>query len=34
MATLLFAEVSNGALSDITARALSAALELGGNVEY
>jgi electron transfer flavoprotein alpha subunit len=33
MATLLFAEVSNGHLADITARALTAALELGGPVD-
>ncbi len=33
MATLLLAEVSNGHLSDITARALAAALQLGGPVD-
>ena len=33
MATLLFAEVANGHLADITARALTAALELGGPVD-
>ena len=33
MATLLFAEVSNGHLSDITARALTAALQLGAPVD-
>ncbi len=33
MATLLFAEVANGHLSDITARALTAALQLGGPVD-
>ena len=33
MATLLLAEVAGGALSDITARALTAALELGGPVD-
>jgi electron transfer flavoprotein alpha subunit len=31
--TLLFAEVANGHLADITARALTAALELGGPVD-
>jgi electron transfer flavoprotein alpha subunit len=31
--TLLFAEVANGHLSDITARALTAALQLGGPVD-
>jgi electron transfer flavoprotein alpha subunit len=33
VATLLFAEVANGHLADITARALTAALELGGPVD-
>jgi electron transfer flavoprotein alpha subunit len=33
MATLLLAEVAGGALSDMTARALTAALELGGPVD-
>ena len=33
MATLLFAEVANGHLADITARALTAALELGAPVD-
>ena len=33
MATLLLAEVTNGALSDITARALTAALQIGAPVE-
>jgi electron transfer flavoprotein alpha subunit len=33
MATLLLAEVMGGALSDMTARALTAALELGGPVD-
>jgi electron transfer flavoprotein alpha subunit len=33
MATLLLAEVANGALSDMTARALTAALELGAPVD-
>jgi len=33
MATLLFAEVSKGHLSDITARALTAAAQLGGAVD-
>ena len=33
MTTLLFAEVANGHLSDITARALTAALQLGGPVD-
>jgi electron transfer flavoprotein alpha subunit len=33
MATLLLAEVSNGALNDITARALTAALQIGAPVE-
>jgi electron transfer flavoprotein alpha subunit len=33
VATLLFAEVSNGHLSDITPRALTAALQLGGPVD-
>ena len=33
MATLLLAEVSNGHLSEITSRALTAALELGGPVD-
>jgi electron transfer flavoprotein alpha subunit len=33
MATLLLAEVANGALSDMTARALTAALELGAAVD-
>jgi electron transfer flavoprotein alpha subunit len=33
MATLLLAEVANGALSDMTARALTAAIELGAPVD-
>jgi len=33
MATLLLAEVANGALNDITGRALTAALQLGGPVD-
>ena len=33
MATLLLAEVANGALSDMTARALTAAVELGAPVD-
>ncbi len=33
MATLLLAEASNGHLSDMTARALTAALQLGGSVD-
>jgi len=33
MATLLFAEVANGHLSDMTARALTAALAIGGPVD-
>ena len=33
MATLLLAEVANGALSDMTARALTAALEIGQPVD-
>jgi electron transfer flavoprotein alpha subunit len=33
MATLLLAEIAGGALSDMTARALTAALELGGPVD-
>jgi electron transfer flavoprotein alpha subunit len=33
VSTLLFAEVANGHLADITARALTAALELGGPVD-
>src|SRR5271165_6172920 len=33
MATLLLAEVTGGALSDMTARALTAALELGAPVD-
>ncbi len=33
MATLLLAEIAGGQLSDMTARALTAALELGGPVD-
>src|SRR5271165_6483017 len=33
MATLLLAEIANGALSDMTARALTAAIELGAPVD-
>ena len=33
MATLLLAEVTNGALNDITARALTAALQIGASVD-
>ena len=33
MATLLIAEVANGALNDITARALTAAVEIGAPVD-
>ena len=33
MATLLIGEVANGALSELTARALTAALQLGAPVD-
>ena len=33
MATLLLAEIANGRLGDITARALTAALQLGAPVD-